>query len=266
MFASLVPADAAVPRAPTGAPVAEPERVARLLGTLSLLDGALPAEPRAAFAEASVLSCPAGTVLFDAGQPADVLYVVVAGRVRLLPGGGPDGRVLAVSGRGDTIGLAALLRGDLYPVSAVVSDDAVLVRLPSRCVRRLIDEHPATAARLVGDMGAQLARFVRDIGGFTQHGARTRVARLLLDLHRDAAGDADGPADGVAFVEPKRAIAQRLAMTPETLSRELQTLSRQGLIESRRTRFRVLDVAGLERAIGGAGPARAARAPARARR
>ena len=107
----------------------------------------------------------------------------------------------------------------------------------------MLARHPAIGARLVGDMGAKLARFVRDIGGFTQRTARARVARLLYDLHRDAADGAE-----IAFGEPKRMIASRLAMTPETLSRELHALAAAGLIDSRRTRFRVLDEAGLARA------------------
>ena len=220
----------------------------RLLRQLPLFDGVLPAAAESAFADATVLTRDAGTVLFEAGTPAETLYVVAVGRVRLTFGAGPDtggSRLLGVLGRGDTVGLAALLRGDLYPVTAVVVDDALLVALPAACVQRLMTDHPVIAARLVGDMGAKLARFVRDIGGFTQRSARARVARLLFDLHRSV-GDADTAE--IVFGEPKRTIASRLAMTPETLSRELHALAESGLIESRRTRFRVLDAAGLARA------------------
>jgi CRP-like cAMP-binding protein len=244
---------AEAPTEAPAAPAAEADRAARLLGTLSLFEGALPLDAKAAFADATVLSRPAGTVLFEAGQPADMLYVIVFGKVRLMLGGGPGSRVLAVLGRGDTIGLAALLRGDLYPVTAVVVDDAMLVGLPPSCVQRLMAEYPVVAARLVGDLGAKLARYVRDIGGFSQRSARARVARLLFDLHRGAASEAEREA-GISFVEPKRTIASRLAMTPETFSRELHALADQGLIESRRTRFRVLDEAGLERSADDALP------------
>jgi CRP-like cAMP-binding protein len=226
-------------------------RALRLLRPLPLFDGVLGEEAEPAFAEAVVVSAPAGTVLFEAGQPGSMLYVVVSGRIRLLLGQGPAARALAVMGRGDTIGLAALLRGDLYPVTAVTVDEALLVGLPSDTVQRLMVERPAIAARLVGDMGAKLARFVRDIGGFTQRTARARVARMLLDLYRAAGPD---EAD-LAYAEPKRTIASRLAMTPETLSRELHALSAQGLIDSRRTRFRVLDAAGLARAADDSAPA-----------
>lgn len=228
----------------------------RLLRQLPLFEGVLSTEAETAFADATVLTRDAGTVLFEAGMPAETLYVVAVGRIRLSFGGGPDtggSRLLGVLGRGDTIGLAALLRGDLYPVTAVVVDDALLVSLPAACVQRLMVDHPTIAARLVGDMGAKLARFVRDIGGFTQRSARARVARLLNDLHRSV-GEAPDAAE-IAFGEPKRTIASRLAMTPETLSRELHALVESGLIESRRTRFRVLDAAGLARAADEVVPA-----------
>jgi len=225
-------------------------RAARLLAGLPLFDGVLDESAESALEGATVRSAPAGTVLFRAGEPAEALYVVIEGRVRLTLGRPPTVRVLASTERGDTIGLAALLRSDVYPVNAGVVADALLVELPAETIRRAIVGHPVIAARLIGDMGAKLARFVRDIGGFTQRTARARVARLLCDLHRDApAGVVE-----VAFDEPKRLIAMRLAMTPETLSRELHELAAQGLIESRRTRFRVLDAAGLAQAAEDAVP------------
>jgi CRP-like cAMP-binding protein len=220
----------------------------RLLRQMPLFDGVLTAAAETAFADATVLTRHAGTVLFEAGTPASTLYLVAVGRIRLAFNAGPDtagSRLLGVLGRGDTIGLAALLRDDLYPVTAVVDDDALLVALPAACVQRLMVDHPAIAARLVGDMGAKLARFVRDIGGFTQRSARARVARLLHDLYRSI-GESDDAGE-IVFGEPKRTIASRLAMSPETLSRELHALAESGLIESRRTRFRVLDSAGLAR-------------------
>lgn len=216
---------------------------ARLLAPLPLFEGVALGED-APLAGARVYARAAGAVLFTAGDPAEVLYVLVSGRVRLVLGPGTDGRVLSMLGRGDTIGMAALLRGDLYPATAVVVEDAVLVGLPAATLRRLTIERPAIAARLVGDIGAKLARFVREIGGFSARSARARVARLLCDLRRDA----QAGADEFAFGEPKRVIAQRLAMTPETLSRELHALAAGGLIESHRTRFRVLDPQALERA------------------
>ena len=220
------------------------QRAVRLLSELPLFEGVLSGEEVGPFAEAGVRRAPAGTVLFEAGEPADTLYVVVHGKVGLTLARGPAARTLALMGRGDTIGLAALLRGDLYPVTATVAEDALLVALPAVGIQRAIVEHPAVAARLIGDMGAKLARFVRDAGGFSQRSARARVARMLLDLSRDAAGRGTD----IAFTEPKRAIASRLAMTPETLSRELHALAALGVIDSRRTRFRVLDAAALERA------------------
>jgi CRP-like cAMP-binding protein len=231
------------PRPSTVALSEPPERRAmRLLRPLPLFDGVSLDDERS-FVGAAVRACHAGTVLFTAGEPADVLYVTIHGRVRLVLGAEPGGRSLGVMGRGDTIGLAALLRGDLYPVTAVVLDDAMLVALPADTVQRLLAEQPAIAVRLVGDMSAKLARFVRDIGGFNQRTARARVARLLSDLHRDA----ESAVEDLGFGEPKRVIAARLAMTPETLSRELHALAVAGLIESRRTRFRVLDPGALER-------------------
>ena len=230
-------------------------RVLPLLAALPLFDGVPLDAADDPFREAPVLGVPPGTVLFEAGRPATMLYIVVSGRVGTLLGSGPTARPLATAGRGDTIGLAALLRHDVHPVTAVVLDEALLVGLPASTVARLIAERPPIAARLIGDMAAKLARLVGEIGGLAPRSARARVARMLVDVRRDAT-DADAE---IGFAEPKRAIAARLAMTPETLSRELHALAALGLIESRRTRFRVLDATGLARA---ADDAAAVRGPA----
>jgi CRP/FNR family transcriptional regulator, dissimilatory nitrate respiration regulator len=217
----------------------------QLISQLPLFQGVAPAELDGVCGDASVLRVPAGATVFVAGEPADGLYVVVLGRVRLNLGSGANSRVIAVMERGDCIGLAVLLQRGTYPVTATAAEDSLLVRVPATTVQRVMAEVPALASRLIGDMASKLAGFVKDIGGYTQRSARARVASLLLDMRRDTPQDVAE----VAFREPKRLVASRLAMTPETLSRELGGLAAEGAIESHRNRFRLLDRAALERAV-----------------
>ena len=234
-----------------GRPPGEPagRRVHRLLRPLPLFDGVLGHDDEGPFDDGFVVSQAAGTAVFEAGQPARALYVIVQGRVHLQVGSGAAIRTVATLERGDSVGLAALLLDDLYPLTATAADDALLVGLPTETIRRTIERHPVVAARLIGDMGAKLARIIRELGGAARRTARARVARMLLELNRTLTDDG---AD-LCYDEPKRKIAARLAMTPETLSRELNALAAQGLIESRRTRVRVLDAPGLARAAADIG-------------
>jgi CRP-like cAMP-binding protein len=240
----------------TGRPPGEPggRRVHRLLRSLPLFDGLLGPDDEALFDDAGVVSLAAGAVVFEAGQPAQTLYVIVQGRVRLQVGPGVAMRTVAMLERGETVGLAALLPDDLYTLTAAAADEVLLVGLPGATIRRTIERHPVVAVRLIAEMGAKLARIIRELGGAPPRTARARVARMLLELNRTTVDDGSE----LAYDEPKRVIAARLAMTPETLSRELNALAALGLIESRRTRVRVLDATGLARAAadatgGGAG-------------
>jgi CRP-like cAMP-binding protein len=216
----------------------------QLVSQLPLFSGVGAAELDDVCADASVLRVAANETVFAAGDPAAALYIVVLGRIRLNLGLGAGTRVIALMERGDCIGLAVLLQRGRYPVTAVAAEDSLLVRIPAATVERVMADVPKLASRLVSDMAAKLSNFVKDIGGYTQHSARARVATLLLDLRRDAPDDLND----VGFREPKRLIASRLAMTPETLSRELGALAAEGAIESYRNRFRVVDADALERA------------------
>jgi len=233
-------------------PEARTASAASLLGHLPLFEGVRADELERAVVGATVLRPRAGERLFAAGDRADALYVVVSGRVRLHLGLHAHDRVIAVMGRGDCIGLAVLLDDSHYPVSAQVGEDSVVVRIDAATVLETLMAHPLVSVRLIRDMGAKLASFVRDIGGYTQQTARGRVAGMLVDLHRRD----DSHSGTITFGEPKRLIASRLAMTPETLSRELHALAELGLIESERTAFRVLDLPALERAAENDGPRR----------
>src|SRR3712207_4643055 len=57
------------------------------------------------------LELPAGTVLFQRGDPGDRFYMVQAGALEVRLGVDPDGLVLRHAGPGDALGEMALLTG-----------------------------------------------------------------------------------------------------------------------------------------------------------
>src|SRR3954469_24165329 len=70
---------------------------------------------------------PAGTVLFEEGQPGHVMYIVVAGEIEIRRRVGETERLLAVLGDGEFFGEMAILSGRPRSATAVVRSAARLL-------------------------------------------------------------------------------------------------------------------------------------------
>ena len=106
--------------------------------------GALTDEARAlvcASLEPHVVS--AGETLMRAGDPADCLYLVVAGRLRVISRADGEERVLAEIGRGDVVGEMALIIDRPRTADVVAIRDTHLLRLGSEAFVALTAAHPA---------------------------------------------------------------------------------------------------------------------------
>ena len=69
-------------------------------------------------------------VLFRQGEPADALFVIIAGRVRIsIAGPGGEEKVLAFLGTGDVVGEMGLLSGETRSATATASTNLVVLQL-----------------------------------------------------------------------------------------------------------------------------------------
>ncbi len=187
----------------------------------------------------------AGTVLFLAGAPAEALYVVLAGRVKvyhLSPRG--DEQVLHFCEPGDAFAEAAALSGGAYPASASATEDARLLRLSRTALREAIRRRPELAMGMLAGMSAKLRQFARLIEDLSLKEVPQRLAGVLLD----EAGDRGGRV--FRLRQSKRELASRIGTVAATLSRALRGLQEQGLIDVRGAEVRLLDAEGLRRLAG----------------
>jgi mannose-6-phosphate isomerase-like protein (cupin superfamily) len=100
--------------------------------------------------------------VFEVGQPADALYVVVQGSVALSvrrPDGGDD--VLDTRQSPAAFGEAALWDGGPRMVSARAVDDADVLEIPSRRFKALVRSNPDIAEALLTQMASVIRRRTR---------------------------------------------------------------------------------------------------------
>ena len=91
------------------------------------------------------VSFPYGAVVFSEGDAADALYVIAAGRARVLKGEGDKEVSLNVLGAGDSFGETALLTGEPRTATVRAGSDMAAFRLDAGVFRALVAREPRIA-------------------------------------------------------------------------------------------------------------------------
>ncbi len=182
-----------------------------------------------------------GHLLFGEGEACAAMYVVAEGLVKVFKLA-PDGRerVLNVFRAGDAFAEAALFGEGAYPASAQTLCASVLVALPRATLLDLLRGDPALCFRIMASLSVKLKVLAQRLEDAAFQGVAARLAAFLLAEHR-----VQGRAQ-LRLPLAKKDLATYLAMSPETLSRLLRTLSQSGAVVMRGRNLRLLEPTALE--------------------
>lgn len=182
----------------------------------------------------------AGAYLFMEGEPADRLYLLTAGRVKMIKHS-PDGHetILALFEAGQIVGEVGVLAGGTYPATAQALEPVTTLSLARQTYIRLVQEQPALAWSLIEELGRRLQSAHEAIRSLAVEKVEQRIARLLLRL---AAASGEKQEDGVYITVPltRREIADMTGTTVETAIRVMSKLRRLGLVDSEQGQIRIL--------------------------
>jgi CRP-like cAMP-binding protein len=100
-------------------------------------------------------SCLAGSVIFEQGEPAHYLYLILDGVIEMLykPYDGPQ-ITLTNLGQGSIIGWSAVVGNATYASEAVCKEDCLAIRMSSRDLHKLCATEPE-AGRIILDLLAE---------------------------------------------------------------------------------------------------------------
>jgi predicted acylesterase/phospholipase RssA/CRP-like cAMP-binding protein len=105
------------------------------------------------------VTVPAGTVLLREGDPADCLFLVAAGRLRVVTEDAIGEEILlAEIGRGGLVGEMALITNRPRTATVRVLRDAHLLKLSTTAFSQLVANHPESARRISTEMVDRLLR------------------------------------------------------------------------------------------------------------
>jgi len=212
----------------------------------SLLLSNCPDDIAAAILDRAVVRhVPRGAALFEQGDAAHSIYIVVDGWVKLyrLTVNGTEA-VVGVFTRGRSFGEAAAFRSDVYPVSAEAVTDCELVQVPAAHLLDLMRSRPEVCVGILSATFAHLHALVEQVEQLKAQTGAQRVAQFLLSL-----APCDSGACTVTLPYDKILIAGRIGMKPESLSRAFARLKPLG-VTIRQNHAAIADVARLVQFAG----------------
>lgn len=211
--------------------------IAKLVANIPLFED-LPEEQHRDLATiALVKSFGRGQTIFSEGDPGTGFYVVISGRVKIykLSADGKE-QVLHIFGGGEPFGEVPVFEGRRFPAHAVALDESRCLFFPRPAFIDLISRNPSLSLNMLAVLSRRLRRFTVLVDDLSLKEVPGRLAAHLLYLSDRNDGAADLELD-----VPKGQLAGMLGTIPETLSRILTKMVKQGMIESDGPRIRILD-------------------------
>lgn len=198
----------------------------------------------------------AGRMIYHEGEPAETLFLVAHGKVKLLQHSvSGDEVVLDLLSQGDPFGGLTVLGRRRYPQSAVAQTACCVLLITLADFRDLLHRYPAVALSALDGVARDLEAAQDTIRSLSTLPVEARIAQTLLHL-AERLGEADE--SGILIQSPlsQQDLAAMVATTAETVSRVISSLRRRGYVDTGRQWIRLRDRAGLARLIDEAEPGR----------
>ena len=181
--------------------------------------------------------------IYGPGDAGKDVYTVRSGMVRFerhTERG--DLRIVRVAGRGDLIGLEALLQRP-YTDEALCCGPVKLCRIPCALIDRLADEQGALRRELMLRWQTTLEASETWVANLATGPARRRMLRMLSLLCEL------GQPDGTIWLPRREKIGAMLDLTFETASRLVSQMRREGILDLTTPRLARVDVQALREAM-----------------
>ena len=192
----------------------------------------------------------AGDLVYAVNDPADRLYVVAEGKVKLLQHAA-DGRdvLLDILTTGEFFGNLAILGVAAYPDTAQVHTTACILSIRSEDFQKILDEHPSLALKTLAIMAERLSAANQRVFQLSSMPVDQRIATTLLALSKKL-GRAQPPGLLIDTPLSREDLADMTGATPETVSRVMSQFQSAGMIESGRQWVAITSLKDLEERAG----------------
>ncbi len=183
-----------------------------------------------------------GQTIFLDGDKATGFYVILTGKVKIYKLA-PEGKeqILHVFGAGEPFGEVPTFANAVFPAHAEAIEKTQLLFLPRESFIRQISQDPDLAMGMLATLSRRLLHMTKLVESLSLQNVSKRLAAYLLRL-----SEGQKQAAAVQLDMNKGEVASYLGTIPATLSRALNRLTNQNLIEVQGRRIIILDRAGLQ--------------------
>jgi CRP/FNR family transcriptional regulator, cyclic AMP receptor protein len=132
-----------------------------------------------------VLNLRKNQVVFSQGEPADALYYIQRGKVKMVVVSfvGKEA-TLSVMGKGEFFGLGSLQQRSLRLATATTLEPSVIVRIERDIMQRELRSHPRLSEVLMTQLLSRTLTLQKDLCTHIFDPSEKRLARVLLKLSR----------------------------------------------------------------------------------
>ncbi|MDP4916193.1 MAG: Crp/Fnr family transcriptional regulator, partial [Haliea sp.] len=142
-------------------------------------------------------SFPKNTVVIHENDPADSLFVIESGKVKVYCSD-KNGKefIMNTQGAGDYFGELALLDDSLRSASVRTVEKCSFCIIFKEDFNRVLDEHPSIARKLISNLAQRVRKLTADVKSLALQDVYGRVANVLMDLSEERG-------DGTLFIPEK---------------------------------------------------------------
>jgi len=180
-----------------------------------------------------------GSIIYNAGDRTDSLYVIHKGRVKVtrINESGKE-QIIRLLGPGQFMGELTLFNDKPSTDSAIAIEKTIMCKIDGKDIRTLMGKFPSISFKILEELSKRLEKAETLVEDLSLSSVEKRIAKSILDLE-------DGGI--INLVMTKGDWASYLGMSQETLSRKLSFLQDKGLIKLKGHRqIHIIDEEGLK--------------------
>jgi CRP/FNR family transcriptional regulator, nitrogen oxide reductase regulator len=223
-----------------------PEKMEDVIRRSTLFRRLSPDDRQRLAAVTTLKSFEKGAALFTEGDASDLLYTVVAGRVKVykVTPRGTD-VILELFGPGDPVGAVAVYESRPYPASAVTLEPTTCMVIPRQAFFGLLETYPSMVRGLLVGLTHRLVELTNRLTELSGGRVEGRLARFMLKLAQDV-GQPRADGTFIALALSRQELADMIGTTIETSIRIMSRWGKDDIVRTEKDGFVVVDRAALE--------------------